>query len=432
MQLRQRVFQKIESIFQTHGAQAIDTPVFERREILTGKYGEDSKLIYDLEDQGGEILSLRYDLTVPLARYLAMNKITNIKRYHIAKVYRRDSPSIAQGRLREFYQCDFDIVGVHDAMLPEIECVKVMSKVLKSLDIGEFVIRLNHRQLLNGLFEACGVPHDKFKSICSAVDKLDKLPWAEVRKEMVNEKGLTEDVADNIGQYIQQLGHAELMEKLMQDELLNKYPSSLQGLQDLKLLLKHCNLLGIQNDVIFDLSLARGLDYYTGVIFEAVLKDKNDKDARESIGSIAAGGRYDDLIGMFDAKGHSVPCVGVSIGVERIFSILQSKMVKDGDGPTNFADVYVISAHKGLHEERLKIVNRLWNAGIRSEHSFKQNPKILNQIEYCEKHEIPYAIIIGDSELQRNVVKLRTISTREEIEIPINKLEDEINKRFHK
>lgn len=105
MQLRQQVFQKIEKIFRTHGAQAIDTPVFELREVLTGKYGEDSKLIYDLEDQGGELLSLRYDLTVPLARYLAMNKVTNIKRYHIAKVYRRDSPSIAQGRLREFYQC---------------------------------------------------------------------------------------------------------------------------------------------------------------------------------------------------------------------------------------------------------------------------------------------------------------------------------------
>lgn len=150
----------------------------------------------------------------------------------------------------------------------------------------------------------------------------------------------------------------------------------------------------------------------------------------ESIGSIAAGGRYDDLIGMFDAKGHSVPCVGVSIGVERIFSILQSKMAKEGDKSTNFADVYVISAHKGLHEDRLKILNRLWNAGIRSEHSFKQNPKILHQIGYCEKHEIPFAIIIGDSELQRNVVKLRTISTRKEIEIPINQLENEISKRL--
>lgn len=123
-------------------------------------------------------------------------------------------------------------------------------------------------------------------------------------------------------------------------------------------------------------------------------------------------------------------CVGISIGVERIFTILESKTAIDGNKPDHTIDIYVISAHKGLHEQRLKIINRLWNAGIRSEHSFKENPKILKQIGYCEKHEIPYAIIIGDSELQRNVVKLRTISTREEIEIPMNELEDEIRKRI--
>lgn len=202
MVLRQRVFTQIENIFRKYGGQAIDTPVFERKELLLGKYGDDSKLIYDLEDQGGEILSLRYDLTVPLARYLAMNKINNIKRYHIAKVYRRDTPAITQGRLREFYQCvshldffqlnfepdywtaaawyhllkqDFDIVGSHSPMLADAECVKVMADVLESLNIGKFVIKLNHRQLLNGLFEACGVPEDKFKTICSSIDKLDKV-----------------------------------------------------------------------------------------------------------------------------------------------------------------------------------------------------------------------------------------------------------------
>lgn len=143
--------------------------------MLTGKYGEDSKLIYDLKDQGGEILSLRYDLTVPLARYLAMSKISSIKRYHIAKVYRRDNPAMTRGRYREFYQCDFDIAGTYDAMIPDAECVKVVSEILSGLDIGDYVIKLNHRMLLDGMFEACGVPADKFRSICSAVDKLDKV-----------------------------------------------------------------------------------------------------------------------------------------------------------------------------------------------------------------------------------------------------------------
>ncbi|KAF4520827.1 hypothetical protein B566_EDAN007122 [Ephemera danica] len=150
MALRASVLDKIITCFQRHGAETIDTPVFELKEVLTGKYGEDSKLIYDLADQGGEILSLRYDLTVPFARYLAMNKISSIKRYHIAK--------------------DFDIAGQYDPMLPDVECVRVVSEILTALDLGKFVVKVNHRQLLDGLFEACGVPTDKFRTICSAVD----------------------------------------------------------------------------------------------------------------------------------------------------------------------------------------------------------------------------------------------------------------------
>lgn len=128
-----------------------------------------------MKDQGGEILSMRYDLTVPLARFLAMGKVSSLKRYHIAKVYRRDNPAMTRGRYREFYQCDFDIAGSFDAMLPDAECVRVVSEILTSLDIGDFVIKINHRKLLDGMFEACGVPADKFRCICSAVDKLDKV-----------------------------------------------------------------------------------------------------------------------------------------------------------------------------------------------------------------------------------------------------------------
>merc|ERR1712212_1053464 len=135
------------STFKRHGAETIDTPVFELKEVLTGKYGEDSKLIYDLADQGGEILSLRYDLTVPFARYVAMNKIDKIRRFHIARVYRRDNPAMTRGRYREFYQCDFDIAGQYDAMLPDAECIKIVAEILSSLDIGDFVLKVNHRKL---------------------------------------------------------------------------------------------------------------------------------------------------------------------------------------------------------------------------------------------------------------------------------------------
>lgn len=434
MALRQDVLDKIVAVFKKHGAESIDTPVFELKEVLTGKYGEDSKLIYDLKDQGGEILSLRYDLTVPLARYLAMSKISSIKRYHIAKVYRRDNPAMTKGRYREFYQCDFDIAGSYDQMIPDAECVKVVVEILDSLQIGEYVVKLNHRQLLDGMFEACGVPADKFRSICSAVDKLDKSPWSEVRKEMIEEKGLEPATADQIGEYVQLSGGLELVDKLLADAKLKTAASAQKGLEGMKLLLQYCKVLGIENKILFDLSLARGLDYYTGVIYECVLKGHpiGDADAEGgSVGSVAGGGRYDNLVGMFDPKGKQVPCVGVSIGVERIFSVIEAKKAAEGlKTRTTEVEVYVASAHKGLHEKRMKIISDLWDKGIKAEHSYKINPKLLVQLQYCEETGIPYAIVFGDSELERGIVKLREVATRKEDEIKIENLADEIKQRL--
>ncbi|XP_011186517.2 histidine--tRNA ligase, cytoplasmic isoform X2 [Zeugodacus cucurbitae] len=441
MMLRQGVLDKIVEVFKKHGGEAIDTPVFELKEVLTGKYGEDSKLIYDLKDQGGEILSLRYDLTVPLARYLAMSKISSLKRYHIAKVYRRDNPAMTRGRYREFYQCDFDIAGTFDPMLPDAECVKIVSEVLDTLDIGEYVIKINHRQLLDGMFEACGVPADKFRTICSAVDKLDKTPWAEVRKEMIDEKGLDAAAADKIGEYVQLSGGIELVAQLLADEKLKAVSSAVKGLESMQLLLKYCDAMGLSPKISFDLSLARGLDYYTGVIYECVLKaepkivQNGAAEAAEeqgAVGSVAGGGRYDNLVGMFDPKGKQVPCVGVSIGVERIFSVLEAKNAAAGvKTRTNEVQVYVASAHKGLHEKRLSILNSLWDQGIKAEHSYKLNPKLLVQLQYCEENQIPFAVVFGDSELSKGVVKLREVTTRKEEEVPLAELGNEIKKRLN-
>ncbi|XP_065366360.1 histidine--tRNA ligase, cytoplasmic isoform X1 [Calliphora vicina] len=437
MMLRQNVLDKITAVFKKHGGEAIDTPVFELKEVLTGKYGEDSKLIYDLKDQGGEILSLRYDLTVPLARYLAMNKISSIKRYHIAKVYRRDNPAMTRGRYREFYQCDFDIAGSFDPMLPDAECVKIVAEILDTLDIGDYVIKLNHRQLLDGMFEACGVPADKFRSICSAVDKLDKSPWSEVRREMIGEKGLDESAADQIGEYVQLSGGTELVEKLLADPKLKAVSAAVKGLEGMQLLLKYCNAMGLSHKISFDLSLARGLDYYTGVIYECVLKAEpkilanGAAEEQGTVGSVAGGGRYDNLVGMFDTKGKQVPCVGVSIGVERIFSVLEAKAAAAGiKQRTNDIEVYVASAHKGLHEKRLSILNDLWNQGVKAEHSYKLNPKLLAQLQHCEEQQIPLAVVFGDSELAKGIVKLREVTSRKEEDIPLTNLADEIKKRL--
>ncbi|XP_055624233.1 histidine--tRNA ligase, cytoplasmic isoform X2 [Toxorhynchites rutilus septentrionalis] len=438
MALRQQIFDKVIAVFKKHGAETIDTPVFELKEVLTGKYGEDSKLIYDLKDQGGEILALRYDLTVPFARFVGMGNVFNIRRYHIAKVYRRDNPAMTKGRYREFYQCDFDIAGTYDPMLPDAECVKVVVEILSELDIGDFVVKLNHRKLLDGMFEACGVPGDKFRTICSSVDKLDKTPWEEVRKEMIDEKGLDGEIADRIGEYVRLSGAMDLVDKLAADEKLKTIKTALEGIEDMRLLLQYCDIFGLKDKIIFDLSLARGLDYYTGVIYEAVLKAEpisptingksKSKEEEVSVGSVAGGGRYDNLVGMFNPKRKQVPCVGVSVGVERIFSILEAKSQQKVR--TTEIEVFVASAHKGLHLKRMEVLGKLWDAGIKAEHSYKLNPKLLGQLQYCEENQIPYAIVLGDGELSRGVVKLREIISRKEEEVPLDNLAEEIRKRL--
>ncbi|XP_068815902.1 histidine--tRNA ligase, cytoplasmic isoform X1 [Struthio camelus] len=433
MALRDRLFATVVACFKRHGAAAIDTPALELRETLMGKYGDNSKLIYELQDQGGELLALRYDLTVPFARYLAMNKITNIKRYHIAKVYRRDNPATTRGRYREFYQCDFDIAGQFDPMIPDAECLKIVHEILSELQLGDFLIKVNDRRILNGVFAICGVPESKFITTCSTVDKLDKMSWEDVRSEMLGEKGLSPEAANRIGEYVQLHGGLELIEQLLQDPKLSQNQLAKEGLGDMKLLFEYLTLFGITGKISFDLSLARGLDYYTGVIFEAVLvqQENNHEEEPVSVGSVAGGGRYDGLVGMFDPKGRRVPCVGVSIGIERIFSIMEQRVKASGEKVrTTETQVLVATPQKHLLGARLKLISELWEAGIKAEMLYKKDPKLLKQLQYCEDTGIPLVAIIGEQELTDRVVKLRDVTTREEVNIPREKLADEIRRRL--
>ncbi|KNE68393.1 hypothetical protein AMAG_13049 [Allomyces macrogynus ATCC 38327] len=453
MALRDSIFATITRVFQKHGGVTIDTPVFELKEILSGKYGEDSKLIYDLQDQGGELCSLRYDLTVPFARFLAMNgkQYPAMKRYQIAKVYRRDQPAMTKGRRREFYQCDFDIAGQYDDMVPDAEILAILVEVLTELDVGRFLIKLNHRALLDGVFEVCGVPTDLFRPISSAVDKMDKMPWAEVKAEML-QKGLDAAIADRIGTYVQRKGSKELVAQLREDADLIKSERAKAGLNDVELLFTYLDVLGVTDKISFDLSLARGLDYYTGLIYEAILLDElttaqilaakadkekalaasgkakkasaaatsDDADNDESvgIGSIAAGGRYDELVGMFAGttkKGvaNKIPCVGVSVGVERVFSVLQKKR---GAAPVkaNATQVYVMAVGDGLLPERMAVAKQLWEAGIPAEFMYKAKPKLQAQFNVCDKEQIPLAVILGPDELAQGLVKIKDMRAKVE------------------
>eukprot|EP00903_Cladosiphon_okamuranus_P009772 g9291.t1 len=408
MRVREQAFTAIRNVFKRHGAVEIDTPVFELKETLTGKYGEDSKLIYDLADQGGELLALRYDLTVPFARYLALHGMGNIKRYHIAKVYRRDQPNVQLGRFREFYQCDFDIAGNYGLMVPDAEVLSVASEILSSLPIGNFQIKLNHRRLLDAILDICGCPPEKFRSICSAIDKLDKMAWAEVRQEMVEEKGLAPESADKIGGFVNGNagGAKELWAKLTEEKIFGDHPDAAAAMSELELLFKYLDAMGTLKYVSFDLSLARGLAYYTGLIYECVVVDGGVK-----VGSIAAGGRYDNLVGMFSASGQT-PCVGVSIGIERVLTIMEKRLQEErGDkaAPSN-VQVYVASVGPGLLEERMRVGRLLWSNDISAEYSTADNPKFPKQMNEVLQRGIPFMVILGEKEVQQGVVQLKDMN----------------------
>ncbi|KAF8374806.1 hars-1 [Pristionchus pacificus] len=384
MAVRESVLKIMTDTFKRHGAETIETPVFELRDVLLGKYGEEGgKLVYDLQDQGGELLSMRYDLTVPFARFLAMNKVSAMKRYHIARVYRRDQPVMTRGRYREFYQCDFDIAGTYDSMIPEAECLKIMDEVLDALDLGEYTIKLNHRLMLDGMFAVIGSDDSQFKSVCASVDKLDKEPWEKVEKELINERGLTPDAAARLGSFVRfrelnpDLDNVAVLDQMMLIPELAANAKFKKGVEEIKLLLTYCTAFGVSNAVRVEPSLARGLDYYTGSIYEAVIPNglpgvADDEGQPVGVGSVAGGGRYDGLVGMFAAKAN-VPCCGVSFGIERLFAIIEAKNTAEQAAiRTSSTQVFVASAQKNLLQQELKDgVVKLRNTQSREETTVK-------------------------------------------------------------
>jgi len=450
MVIRKQVLDLVTKIFESHGAEAIDTPVFELRDVLLGKYGEEGgKLIYDLADQAGELCSLRYDLTVPFARYVAMNNILKIKRYHIAKVYRRDNPAMTRGRYREFYQCDFDIAGQYEPMVTEAECLKIAHRILTGLDLGTFEIRVNHRVLLERMFALAGIESKDFKIVCSSVDKLDKSEWNEVKTELIDTKAIHEDAVKKLEGFVmsrKQMGEDATNEKLFEQFETIDDEQIRSAIGQLRTLIEYCTLYKCEANIVFEPSLARGLDYYTGAIYEVVIKkfsfepvQSSDSEGKFSVGSIAAGGRYDKLVGMFQQssgkkKPTDVPCVGISFGIERLFSIMEAKAEAEQESGraarTNFVQVYVASANKKLMTERMKLCCTLWDAGLNAEHSYKANPKMLDQFQHAEDHAIPFVLIIGENELAAGIVKLRDTATREETDVQLDDLVNELKKRL--
>lgn len=338
-----------------------------------------------------------------------------VSRYQIAKVYRRDQPAISRGRYREFYQCDFDIAGEYEPMTADAEILLIIIEAFEALQM-DITVKINHRSILDGMFAVAGVPEDKIRSISSAVDKLDKLPWGQVKQEMVEQKGLPESAADQIGQFVQNRGTlAEILDRLKEDEILTSNKDMKAGIDDMSLLLSYLEAYNIADKVSFDLSLARGLDYYTGVIFEVVTSflDSNHagKEKEPQVGSIAAGGRYDNLVGMYCDR--NVPCVGISFGVERIYTILNARRPKK-KGETAMAqdlDVYVVAAGGGgFLLERMAICGQLTKAGIRAAFLRKAKPSLRSQFNAARKASL--TVILGPEELAAGNVMLKAATVK--------------------
>lgn len=405
MAVRKKVFDTIEDCFKRYSAVEIDTPVMELKETITGKYGSESKLIYELNDQGGQMLALRYDLTVPLARYVAMNGLKEFKRYQIARVYRRDNPSV--GRFREFYQCDFDWVINSPTRIPDSECITLMAEILTKLDIGTFTIKVSHRQLLDGILKYCNIPEDKIRTICSSIDKLDKNTWEEVRTEML-EKGLNVESVDKIGKLVLLKGEPEtLLVKLIEMEELQSNQTKV-GLAELKEIFSYLKTSDCLKYITLDLSLARGLDYYTGVIYEAISTDPNGPIRL----SLAAGGRYDDLIGMF--ANERLPAIGMSIGVERIMTILSQKLSNQKLVETQISIIY--KSNDSINDV-IKLATMLRDMKYSVDFScssFNNNKGLKKQLIKADSRNVPYLIIYGLSS-NGNII-LKNMETKDQTE----------------
>ena len=432
MAKRQFIFNTIRSVFQKYGFQPLETPAMENLSTLTGKYGEEGdQLLFKILNSGdflkeankenlqtgnwklvtGDISEkgLRYDLTVPFARYVVMNRheITfPFKRYQIQPVWRADRPQ--KGRYREFYQCDADVVGT-DSLICEAEIILMIKEVFNGLVITDYSIKINHRAILSGLAEICQAS-EKESSLFVAIDKLDKIGEEKVKEELrnrgFNDTSLTEvfDILNFKGTTAEKIKFAS--QKFSNSEAGKKGVSEFTQVLEL---LKSFN--ATEEHVEFDIALARGLSYYTGCIFEVKINNV-------SIGSVSGGGRYDNLTGVFGLPG--VSGVGFSFGVDRLYDALEELKLFPQEAQISGK---VLIAHFDAESKTygLNILQQLRAHGIASE-IYPDTVKIQKQLEYANKKMIPYVIVIGSEEVKSGVLAFKNMKTGEQQKLAVEEI----------
>jgi len=404
---RQYIFSTIESVFKTYGYLPIETPTMENLSTLTGKYGEEGdKLLFkvlnngdflakaneaalEARDSAGVTASiskrgLRYDLTVPFARYVVMhqNELSfPFKRYHIQPVWRADRPQ--KGRYQEFYQCDVDIVG-SDSLMYEAELVAIYDEVFDKLGL-KTVTYINNRKILYGLAEAAGI-EDHFMDMTIAIDKLDKIGADKVVEEMTS-KGIAMEAASKVMSMLK----VEDLDEL--EKLFASCKTGLHGIEELRTFHKYSDRRALSNKLVWDITLARGLNYYTGCIFEVKADTEHYPNLR--MGSIGGGGRYDDLTGVFGMKGMSG--VGISFGAERIYDVMEEEELFPSDVAKDL-DVLIVTFDSDAHLYGYDVVTQLRAAGVRAD-LYPEPTKMKKQMKYANDRQVPYVIVIGSDEV---------------------------------
>lgn len=398
--LRDKVIATLKELFELYGFSPLETPVVERWEILSAKYSGGEEILketFKLKDQGGRDLGLRYDLTVPLARFVGMNPTIKrpFKRYQIGTVY-RDGP-IKKGRTREFYQCDADIVG-SSSPLADAECVQLALDVFERLGI-DVIVKINNRKILSEMARLASVPQDLTDAAILSLDKLEKIGPDEVIREMV-ERGISRASAERF------LSGAQDREALKNSEGYRELEPVLSYLQDTR--------------VVWTPSLARGLSYYTGTIYEVYARDSS------VTGSLAAGGRYDNMIGQFLEGAEKIPAVGISFGLEPILEVLKER--RDLPLRKTVTQVYVIP-FKNLLSEGRRVCQQLRRAGIKTDMDFSAKG-ISDGLKYANAYDIPFVVIVGPDEVAQGKVKLRDMRSGEERLLTIEEVVQHVRGRL--
>lgn len=430
---RNYIFDTIKKVFQTYGYLPIETPSMENLSTLLGKYGEEGdKLLFKILNSGDYLSKvksdltrvesnklaleisekgLRYDLTVPFARFVVQhrNDITfPFKRYQIQPVWRADRPQ--KGRYREFYQCDVDVIG-SNSLLNEVELIQIIDKVFNQLKVNA-LIKLNNRKVLLGIAETIGEP-DKFIDITVAIDKLDKIGLEKVNEELVS-KGIGESAVEKLQPIFELSGsNSEKLNSLK--EIVKDSETGLKGVEEVETVLNYFNTIDIKTELELDLTLARGLNYYTGAIFEVKAKDVE-------IGSICGGGRYDDLTGIFGLK--DVSGVGVSFGADRIYDVMEQLDIFPKE---IVASTKVIFVNFGQKEEAycLPLVAKLREQGINSE-IFPESAKMKKQMTYANNKNIPFVVLVGENEMNSNILTVKDMLSGEQSELSFDELVNKI------